>query len=200
MIDGSWEGQVRRALTVALVVNLWKTHDASPTTIYWPDPQAYIALRKRRAISAKGNTSSKTWERAPGWTTPTSIAPPTTESTGTRKLVIVLWPGTAPIAAQATGTTGARKLEGTRPAMTAGPAAAQVTPKAVEPLAATGMEVGGNVGRRRRAQAMDTTGETTHEKTFSTRLLQLVHGRQQKSPRLRDHGHRQQEASGSLAN
>ena len=37
---------------MALVVSFRKAHDASPTTIFWPDPQVYVAHRKRRTLSA----------------------------------------------------------------------------------------------------------------------------------------------------
>ena len=60
--------------------------------------------------------------------------PRTTGPTGIRELTIALRPGTAPTAAPATEPTGARELEGTRPAMTAGPAAAQVQTTAVARL------------------------------------------------------------------
>ena len=52
MADGSWEAQQRRAFTMALMISLRKAHDASPTTVCWPDPQADIAHRKRRTFSA----------------------------------------------------------------------------------------------------------------------------------------------------
>ena len=52
MADDPWEAQQRRAFTMAFVVSLRKAHDASSTTVSWPDPQAYITHFKRKTHSA----------------------------------------------------------------------------------------------------------------------------------------------------
>ena len=55
---------------------------------------------------------------------------------------MTLRPGTAPTAVTVTWTTGARELVGTRLAMTAGPAAAQLRITAAARLADTRLDVG----------------------------------------------------------
>ena len=69
---------------------------------------------------------------------------------------------TAPTAALVTGTTGVQEFTRTLPAMTAGPAAAQVAREAVAPIDATGLAIGGTEGRGARARENGSTGTGNH--------------------------------------
>ena len=138
-MDGPWEAQQRRAFTMTLVVRLRDARDASSTT-----PSLGLTVKPTPPTASVRRTpptrdiSSQTWGRALDWTTPLSTAPSTTGSTGIRAMAIAQRPGTAPAVAPVTGTTGARELEGTPPAMKSSSTPAQMQTTAVKRLAETG--------------------------------------------------------------
>ena len=72
---------------------------------------------------------------------------------GTRGLEIALWPAPAPTAALTTGAAGSRAGEGTRPAITAGPAVGRVQIEPGPHLGETELDVGETAARGRRIRA-----------------------------------------------
>ena len=165
--EGSWEEQQRRALNMTLVVSLREAHDASPTTICWPDPQAYIADRTRRTLSASQAHQLPDVGNSPRLNHDNSHRP--CDNRVHRQPRV--GDGSAaqhdsPHRRAGDRDQGTQELEGALPAMTAGPAAAHVTRKAVAPPAATGLAVRRTEGTGTRARATAATGiETAHGET-----------------------------------